>query len=60
MTNREKFYVQNSWFGNAVQAVWDRNTENAQYPDRMSLAQAKAVVNNYMLELGFDSSLLRK
>lgn len=56
----EKKYVEMGCPANSVQKVWDRNTNNGQNPEAMTLQQAKAVVNDYMKELGFSDNLLRK
>lgn len=60
LNDREKWYVSNNYYANATSFYWDRQTQNGSHPDRMSLQQAKAVVNDYMKELGFDRSQLRK
>lgn len=60
LNDRERWYIQNGYSANATSFYWDRQTVDGKHPDRMTLSQAKAVVNDYMLELGFDRSQLRK
>jgi hypothetical protein len=50
----EKKYAEWGFRANAIQQVWDRNTQGGRYPDRMSLNEASALVSDYMSEIGAE------